>query len=306
MRSPDGRLFDVTSPDQLAPPDKTCDRPQTEKTRPWILSWWLWAAPPLVAAALGLAIWHSSTLVPPSVQSDPGCPSPPGLYMPFARIPEGEFTMGKSRGPEGERPEHLVQITKPFCIGKFEVTQRQWKSVMGDNPSSHHADDRPVEGVSWKDVQLFLGRLNHIDPSGRYRLPTEAEWEHAAVSGGGSPNPEDVRHFGNCRGWLDFYNKTAPVGRFRPNAHGIYDLYGNVAEWVSDWYGPYSRYPMTDPNGPATGTEKVRRGGFFGNSPENCSTTHRAPADPNRRAEDTGLRVVRDPVKQRSAFGVTT
>jgi formylglycine-generating enzyme required for sulfatase activity len=232
---------------------------------------------------------------PSPVASDPGCPSPPGLDMPFARIDPGTFSMGSDRGPEAERPAHNIRITRPYCIGRFEVTQRQWQQMMGENPSRHRGDFWPVEGVSWTDTQKFLNRLNQLDPAGRYRLPTEAEWEFAAVSGGGSVERGKTSRYGNCLGWWeDGFVKTARIGVFEPNKRGVFDLYGNVSEWVDDWFGPYRDIGMIDPAGPDKGEEKVRRGGFFGNSAGNCTATHRASAKPGRRAEDTGLRVVRD------------
>jgi formylglycine-generating enzyme required for sulfatase activity len=215
--------------------------------------------------------------------------------MPFARIDPGTFSMGSDRGPEAERPAHDVQITRPYCIGKFEVTQRQWRQIMGENPGRHRGAFRPVEGVSWTDVQKFLGRLNQLDPAGHYRLPKEAEWEFAAVSGGGSVDPEKLSRYGNCLGWWgDGFVKTARIGVYEPNRRGVFDMYGNVSEWVSDWYGPYRDIRMIDPMGPNNGEKKIRRGGFFGNSAGNCTATHRASAKPGRRAEDTGFRVVRD------------
>jgi len=265
----------------------------------WWIRWLVLTASLLLIAALGYVSRHHIRAwlfpAPPSVASDSGCPSPPGLDMPFARISPGSFSMGFGRGPVEERPAHEVEITHPYCIGRFEVTQRQWRKVMGKNPSRHHGDFLPVEGVSWIDVQQFLSRLNQLDPAGDYRLPTEAEWELAAVAGGGSVDPEKISRYGNCLGWWhDGFVKTARIGLFEPDSRGIFDLYGNVAEWVSDWYGPYPAGKMTDPLGPLTGTGRVRRGGSFNNSAANCTATHRASSKPGRRAEDTGFRVVRE------------
>jgi len=277
MRSSDGRIFDIKPP--------------------WA-QWLAITALLLMVLTVELAVWndiqYSLFPGPTAIASDPGCPSPPGLEMSFAKISPGRFSMGSARGPEAERPAHEVEITHAYCIGRFEVTQWQWKQVMGENPSRHHHDFRPVEGVSWSDVQQFLSRLNQGDPVSRYRLPTEAEWEFAAVTGGGSPEPEEVSQYGNCLGWHDIFHKTARIGSFKPNSGGVFDLYGNVSEWVSDWYGPYPTGQVIDPLGPLMGTEKVRRGGFFGNSAENCTASYRARSKPGRRTEDTGFRVVRD------------
>jgi len=275
MRATDGRIFQLPR---------------------WWIRWSVLGASILLIAALGyvfrnhIRVWLSPT--PPAVVSDSGCPSPPGLDMPFARISLGSFSMGFGRGPAEERPAHEVEITHPYCIGRFEVTQRQWRKIMGENPSHHRGDFLPVDGVSWMDVQQFLSRLNHLDPAGHYRLPTEAEWEWAAVAGGGSVDPEKISRYGNCFGrWRDGFSKTARIGLFEPDSRGIFDLYGNVAEWVSDWYGTYPAGKMTDPLGPIIGMERVRRGGSFNNSAENCTASHRSSSKPGRRAEDTGFRV---------------
>jgi formylglycine-generating enzyme required for sulfatase activity len=282
MRAADGRIFRIP---------------------PWWVRWLVAAAGILLVATLGtifrnnVRVWLSPA--PPAVSSDPGCFSPPGLNMPFARIDPGRFSMGSGRGSAEERPAHEVEITRPYCIGKFEVTQRQWRRIMGENPSRHKGDHLPVEGVSWTEVQKFLAGLNRIDPAGRYRLPTEAEWEFAAVTGGGSVDAEKISRYGNCLGMLDGFSKTARVGVFKPNSRGVFDLYGNVSEWTSDWYESYSAGNLTDPKGPVSGTKKVRRGGYFDNSPTNCTATYRSSSKPDRQAEDTGFRVVRDVITPR-------
>jgi formylglycine-generating enzyme required for sulfatase activity len=178
----------------------------------------------------------------------------------------GCFQMGDTFGDGGsdEKPVHEVCLSR-FRIGKYEVTQGQWQKIMGNNPShfSSCGDDCPVEQVSWDDVQLFIERLNSRTGR-RFRLPTEAEWEYAARSGGkaekysGSDKPDAVAWYSGNSG-----SKTHPVGQKQPNKLGIYDMSGNVWEWVSDWYGGYSGSRQQDPVGASLGSNRVFRGGSW-------------------------------------------
>jgi formylglycine-generating enzyme required for sulfatase activity len=171
--------------------------------------------------------------------------------MQFVGVPEGCNTLGSSQ-----------VCLDAFSIGKYEVTQGQWKRVMGSNPShfSSCGDNCPVEKVSWNDIQQFIQRLNQ--QSGiNYRLPTEAEWEYACRAGGteeycGSNNVDAVAWYSSNSG-----SQTHPVGQKQANAWGLHDMSGNVWEWVSDWYG--SSYPTDtrNPTGAASGSDRVNRGG---------------------------------------------
>jgi formylglycine-generating enzyme required for sulfatase activity len=181
----------------------------------------------------------------------------------FVRIAPGEFIMGCSAGDEpcdaDEKPTHRVQITKPFEIGKYEVTESQWQAVMGSNPSTIKGDDRPVETVSKNEAHDFLARLNALNDGYRYRLPSEAEWEYAArAGGGGNLLLDEVAWYGANSG-----DETHPVGQKKPNAWGLYDMLGNVREWVEDIYSAdyYSRSPAADPTGPQLGQAGPARGG---------------------------------------------
>ncbi len=185
--------------------------------------------------------------------------------MEFVKIAPGEFTMGCSEGDaactDDEKPAHHVQITKPFEIGKFEVTQAQWQALMGSNPSTIKGTDHPVETISKSDAQDFIAKLNDLHDGYLYRLPTEAEWEYAARAGtSAAPASLDaVAWYGANSG-----DSTHPVGQKQPNAWGLFDMLGNVREWVADNYTRdyYANSPAADPTGPAPGAGG--RGGGFG------------------------------------------
>jgi formylglycine-generating enzyme required for sulfatase activity len=186
------------------------------------------------------------------------------IAMEFVRIRPGTFMMGCSMSDgyceSNEKPAHEVRITKTFELGKYEVTQAQWRSVMGTNPSQFKGDTLPVETVSWSDAQEFLNRMNARRDGFHYRLPTEAEWEYAARAGSaGTPGELDaMAWYYNNSG-----NKTHPVGQKQANAWGLSDMLGNVYEWVQDWYGDYPSGSAIDPAGPAAGALRVVRGGSW-------------------------------------------
>ena len=178
------------------------------------------------------------------------------IGMEFVLIPAGEFMMGSTdRGAhENEQPVHKVTITQPFYLGKYEVTQGEWQAVTGENPSEFKGDPtRPVEQVSWDDVQEFMQKLNAQEGGTKYRLPTEAEWEYAARGGHdsrkfvwGDEDFCDEEPLANT--WqgefpwqnllTDGHERTAPVGTFPANDYGLSDMTGNVWEWTCDWYVP--------------------------------------------------------------------
>jgi len=176
------------------------------------------------------------------------------IGMDFVKIAPGEFMMGCSKNDNecnaDENPTHRVQLTKSFEIGKFEVTQAQWVTLMMTNPSSNKGETRPVETVSKLEAQEFIARLNSTNDGYRYRLPTEAEWEYSARAGMDSPYSGAL----NQVAWYaaNSEDETHPVGQKNPNAWGLYDIQGNVREWVSDLYTAnyYSNSPATDPTGP--------------------------------------------------------
>ena len=182
----------------------------------------------------------------------------------------GTFLMGctpeqQQNCYEHEEPGHLVTLSD-FYIGKYEVTQAQWKAVMGNTPSVFRGDDLPVENVSWNNAQEFIEKLNAATGKS-YRLPTEAEWEYAARGGrgtriyryGGSNNVEEIAWYDN-----NSEGRTHPVGTKGANELGIHDMSGNVWEWVHDWYGNYDDVSKADPKGPEKGSMRIIRGGGWG------------------------------------------
>ena len=215
--------------------------------------------------------------------------------MEFALIPAGQFDMGSGsdEADSDEQPVSPVQISQPFYMGKHEVTQGQWKKVMGEdsNPSrSRICDECPVEWVTWEEVIEFVRRLNETLGTTAYRLPTEAEWEYAARAGQEgeryAPLDDIAWHQGNSGGM------TQRVGEKRANAFGLHDMLGNVWEWVLDWHGPYLNGPVTDPTGPVRGSERVRRGGSWYSHASSCRAANRYSSRPRRRASNLGFRLV--------------
>jgi formylglycine-generating enzyme required for sulfatase activity len=221
-----------------------------------------------------------------------------GVRMEFVAIPAGQFAMGSTKGSDDEKPVHTVRITKPFYMGKYEVTQEQWEAVMGDNPSHFKGAKNPVEKVSWNDCQQFLRKLKAKVPGGlACRLPTEAEWEYACRAG--STTKYSFGESENDLGDHAWYsknsgNKTHPVGQKKHNAWGLYDMHGNVWEWCHDWYADsYPIFDQTDPTGPTSGEYRVLRGGcWFSNATYCRSAIRNYSYHPSSRLSYNGFRVV--------------
>jgi len=222
--------------------------------------------------------------------------------MVFRRIEGGTFTMGSPASEvnhESDETQHQVTLS-PYYMSKYEVTQAQWKAVMGSNPSSFSGcDNCPVESVSWNDIQTFIQKLN-AQSGQTYRLPTEAEWEYAAGGGAnnrskwaGTNNESDLGTYA----WFTSNSgyKTHPVGQKQPNSLGLYDMSGNVWEWCSDWYGTYPSGSQTNPTGAATGSSRVSRGGSWSNSAQYCRSAYRNYDTPDRRSGGLGFRLVLAP-----------
>jgi formylglycine-generating enzyme required for sulfatase activity len=226
------------------------------------------------------------------------------LEQAMVTIPGGEFQMGCSPGDSDcasdEKPPHRVRIT-PFRMGKYEVTQAQWQAVMGENPSRFKGEDRPVEQVSWDDIQAFLKRLNAGNPGKPYRLPSEAEWEYAARAGTTTPywwGKDLGKGNANCDGCGSRWDnkETAPVGSFKPNPFGLYDTAGNVWEWVQDrWHNTYTGAP-TDGSAWESGNDARRglRGGSWTNYALGLRVSYRYWFVPTFRYYGGGVRLAQD------------
>jgi formylglycine-generating enzyme required for sulfatase activity len=222
----------------------------------------------------------------------------------FVWIAPGSYWRGSDDSEKGrdrdEGPRHEVTLTRGFYLGRYEVTQQQWLAVMGHNPAvfrrGPEALQRPVDSVSWEDCQRFLARLN-APGGGRFRLPTEAEWEYAARAGTATRFPwgEDPREEATpAQAWANSrsFAISHPVGQKPPNQWGLFDLHGNVWEWTSDWYGPYAAGPQVDPTGPVTGRERVFRGGSWYDFPVSLRSANRHRHGPAGRYSAVGLRLV--------------
>jgi formylglycine-generating enzyme required for sulfatase activity len=219
----------------------------------------------------------------------------PAVEMPLRWIPAGTFSMGSDTGRDDEKPVRKVTITRGFWISQTEVTQAQWKAVMGaENPSQWKDDTKPVENVTWDQARQFCAKLSQL--TGReFRLPREAEWEYACRAKSTTAYFHgDTETALRRAGWFTANSdeQTHPVSKLASNGWGLYDAHGNVWEWCEDWYGDYPSGSRTDPTGPATGTARVIRGGSWFNSESFCRSASRFQADPAGRRAYIGFRVV--------------
>jgi formylglycine-generating enzyme required for sulfatase activity len=236
------------------------------------------------------------------------------IGMEFVLIPAGSFSRIVGENDFGEPVYSKATINNSFYLGKYEVTQEQWKAVMGTNPSYDKGRTNPVDGVSWDDVQKFINTLNAKEGKNKYRLPSEVEWEFASRGGKDSmycffmkdsdveslyaqrgklideiisADKKTVKHvkakikdieeeFANELGTYAWFSmnsdsKSHPVGQKKPNPYGLYDIYGNVWEWVQDWYAELPKeQELKDYSGPAKGSFRVLRGGSWGSSAFYC------------------------------------
>lgn len=240
----------------------------------------------------------------------------PNTGMDFIAIPKGEFLMGNSdsqKRSDNSDQVHRVKITHGFWLATTEVTQKQWKQVMGDKelhpekPSPFWGEnpEYPKVSVSYYDVQQFLEKLEDLSPGNHFRLPTEAEWEYACRAGTttnfafGSILTDSLACFNSELSTTFSIPGTKPehpqeVGSFPPNKWGLYDMHGNVFEWVSDWYDPYSSEDQINPKGPENGELKVIRGGSWYFSAEKAQSFYRMTHAPSLWGFSIGFRIVMD------------
>ncbi|HZW11962.1 MAG TPA: formylglycine-generating enzyme family protein [Noviherbaspirillum sp.] len=338
---------------------------------------WLRATIPLLAISVALLSTAASAAQPSVTATTPATATTTNsLDMEFVLVPAGEFLMGSDELPEAlakdfpqyevkrfleltdERPVHKVRITRPFFMGRHEVTVGQFrrflkasgyrpkseadgtggygynpsydpaKSVRGDafegrdqkyswqNPGFPQDDSHPVVNVTWNDAVAIAKWLSETEGK-KYRLPTEAEWEYAARAGtrsryhsGDKPqsllavaNVFDADAMKNWPKWKAFalagsdgYAFTSPVGSFAPNAFGLFDMHGNVWEWTADWHDDhyYANSPVDDPQGPASGSVRVRRGGSWHTWPFYARSSYRNWNAPQTRYTLVGIRLVRE------------
>jgi len=241
------------------------------------------------------------------------------IGMEFVLIPAGTFEMGSDDrerdASDSEKPRHRVTLSKPFYLGKYEVTQAQWEAVMGSSPYTRSRSNpyyslpgmaaritKPTHPatVSWNDAREFIERLNQKEGHQRYRLPTEAEWEYAARAGTTTAYSfgDDAKALGRYAWYGENFASggTHPVGQKPANPWGLHDIHGNVWEWVQDWYDPryYASSPATDPQGPAAGSQRVVRGGSWHSTGNGWRSASRRDYEPDYRGISIGFRLVRD------------
>ena len=253
---------------------------------------------------------HQSVNYPVMAVREPGRArnKPSGAGKPFKRftnsigqefvlIPAGSFMMGNAKGWKDERPIHRVTISRPFYLQTTEVTQSQWKALMGKNPSDFIGDDQPVARVRWTGAKEFIRKLNKKEGTNKYRLPTEAEWEYAARAGSDTDycfgdDPKDLHDYA----WYSKNSgkKTHPVKGKKPNCWGIYDMHGNLAEFVQDRFEKYSGKSQTDPKGPSSGKTRSVRGGSYSSPSQGVRSAVRQGVGQHAAGMWIGFRLAKD------------
>ena len=243
------------------------------------------------------------------------------IGMKLAYIPAGDFMMGSHEGASNEKPVHKVTISQGFYMGVTEVTQTQYKAVMGSNPSHFKGDNNPVERVNRDEAMAFCRKLSQSDGK-IYTLPTEARWEYACRAGStteysfGSDESELHKFANYCDksnttgyAWQDKqhddgYDKTAAVGSYRPNSLGLYDMHGNVWEWCTDWFDEsyYSQSGAVDPENTQSTGFHLLRGGNWRNWASVCRSATRFRLKPGTRSNSAGFRVVIEVQQRKSNY----
>lgn len=222
------------------------------------------------------------------------------INMKFRLIPTGDFFMGSPEDEEGsydnERPMHKVSISKPFYLGIYPVTQLEWKAIMGETDSDWLGDNRPVNNVLRGDVKTFISRL--IKKEGGmniYRLPSEAEWEYACRAGTNTRYcfGDNESELGEYAWYDDAKNNTRPIGKKKPNSWGIYDMHGNVSEWVDDtWHENYYGAPIDGSAWKTHNSVGVIRGGSWWHRAENCRSAIRKKLETDTCNNNLGFRLL--------------
>ncbi|MBT8301558.1 MAG: formylglycine-generating enzyme family protein [Saprospiraceae bacterium] len=235
----------------------------------------------------------------------------PVLDMEFVKIKKGSFLMGDYENLKDSEIIHKVKITYDYWLGKTEVTQNQWQRIMGNKELHPHKPspfrnlnpDYPKVSVSYFDIEVFLEKLNNLSTDYQFRLPTEAEWEYACKAGTQTPFSFGVFIYDSLANYNSeipskyttlgsYLGSPAPVGSYPPNQWGLYDMHGNVWEWVSDWFAPYTSKSVTNPTGPKDGIEKVIRGGSWYFGAENAKSSFRRTHEPNSWGFSIGFRII--------------
>jgi formylglycine-generating enzyme required for sulfatase activity len=275
----------------------------------------------LLAVALTCGV-STGQQAPPAAGARATAPAPAPLTpikVEYVKIPAGEFMMGCSNDtmcdmhdPKSpltslfmdlkETPAHMVKITKPFELGKYDVTQEQWVTLMGSNPSEFRTEkyptanyapgNYPVENISWVQIQDFLTKINALNDGFKYRLPTEAEWEYAARAGKTGPIVGDSL---DAVAWYDQKGgaHTHPLGTKAANAWGLYDMQGNVWQWVQDAYSDYKKNAVSDPKN-EKGDKRVLRGGSWDLTAVEMRVSNRLAIPPAYKNNSAGFRLVRE------------
>jgi len=233
-----------------------------------------------------------------------------GVSMDFVYIPPGTFAMGAAPGEEGplddsEEPQHTVELSQGFYLAKYEITQAQWRAVVGTQPWRRRQYVKegaqfPATYIAWLEVDEFVRRLNKKADKDLYRLPTEAEWEYACRAGtttrwhsGDDEQSLDDYAWVSGNTWATGKKYPHAVGQKKPNAWGLYDMHGNVWEWVADWESRYTVEKQLDPKGPDDGERRSGRGGSFGTLGLGVRSASRFFSPPDARTPDVGTRILR-------------
>lgn len=231
--------------------------------------------------------------------------------MEFVKIKKGRFFMGDHEKLNDSETLHEVKITYDYWLGKTEVTQAQWQRIMGDkephpqkpSPFRNVNPDYPIVSVSYFDIKVFLDKLNDLSTEYQFRLPTEAEWEYACRAGTKTPYSFGALIYDSLANYNaaipskyttpgTYRGSPEPVGSYPPNQWGLYDMHGNVWEWVSDWFASYSTESVTNPTGPEDGIDKVIRGGSWYFGAENAKSSFRKIHEPNLWGFSIGFRII--------------